>query len=135
MDFEAEEDEDQDQDGEIAQEVRSDSEKLGKQKTGKLEIRNSSKFDFSGDLEPEEREVLRQLEYFESVVARATDNFQPNELVKYLLALTKSFNAFYEKHHVVGSKNEEFRLILSRRVAETIKLGMYLLGIETVDKM
>ena len=66
---------------------------------------------------------------------RATDNFQPNELVKYLLTLTKSFNAFYEKHHVVASNNEEFRLILSRRVAETIKLGMYLLGIETVDKM
>lgn len=127
MDFEAEEEVDQDQDGEIAQEV-PESKGKRKKKEGPMDI----KF---GELEIEEREILRQLEYFESVVQRATDNFQPNELVKYLLALTKSFNAFYEKHHVVASNNEEFRLILSRRVAETIKLGMYLLGIETVDKM
>lgn len=93
------------------------------------------RFEFPGDLEPEEREILRQLEYFEAVTAKATDNFQPNELVKYLLTLTKAFNGFYEKHHIVASNSEAFRVVLSKKVAETIKLGLYLLGIETVDKM
>lgn len=86
-------------------------------------------------LAAEEREVIRQLEYFEIIVEKATVNFQPNELVKYLLNLTKAFNSFYEKHPVVGSKTQDFRLLLVRKAAESIKLGLYLLGIETVDKM
>ncbi len=127
MDFEAEEGDDDAQGLSIAQE-----ESQVKSKTGELEDLRLGK-DWS--LEQEEREVLRQLEYFETTVARATDNFQPSELVKYLLTLTKAFNTFYEKHHIVASKKEVFRLALSRKTAETIKLGLYLLGIETVDKM
>ena len=86
-------------------------------------------------VEPEEREILRQLEYFEFMVEKATVNFQPNELTKYLLNLTKAFNMFYEKHAVIGSKNQQFRLLLAGKVAESIKLGLYLLGIETVERM
>lgn len=87
------------------------------------------------EVELEEREILRYLEYFEFIVRKATDNFQPNEITKYLLNLTKAFNLFYEKMPVLGSKHESFRLMLSKKVAENIKLGLYLLGIETVDKM
>lgn len=130
-DFEAEEEEDQDQEGEIAQ---SQSSVVSKQSSAKKEKAESGKL-MAVSLEHEEREILRQLEYFEFIVEKATDNFQPNEIVKYLLSLTKAFNSFYEKHHVVGSKKADFRLLLSRRAAEDIKLGLYLLGIETVDKM
>jgi arginyl-tRNA synthetase len=93
------------------------------------------KIKFQGSLEKEERDVLRNLEYFEFITAKAADNFQPNELVKYLLGLCKAFNLFYESQTVIGSKNQEFRLELAAKTAETIKLGLYLLGIETVDKM
>lgn len=86
-------------------------------------------------IEAQEREVLRQIEYFEFIVKKATDNFQPNEITKYLLNLCKAFNLFYEKMPVLGSKQEEFRILLSSKTAENIKLGLYLLGIETVDKM
>lgn len=131
MDFEAEEEEVDDQEGEIAQ---SQSSAVSNQSSVKKEKAESGKL-MAESLEHEEREILRQLEYFEFIVEKATDNFQPNEIVKYLLSLTKAFNSFYEKHHVVGSKKADFRLLLSRRVAEDIKLGLYLLGIETVDKM
>ncbi len=110
---EAEEEDDEAQDSKIAQ----------------------KKFKYPGELAKEERDVLRNLEYFEFMTAKAADNFQPNELVKYLLNLCKSFNIFYEKQSVIGSKNQEFRLSLASKTAETIKLGLYLLGIETVDKM
>lgn len=86
-------------------------------------------------IEIEEREVLRQIEYFEFIVKKATENFQPNEITKYLLNLTKAFNLFYEKMPVIGSKQESFRLMLCKSTAENIKLGLYLLGIETVEKM
>lgn len=86
-------------------------------------------------IEPEEREILRYLEYFEFTVKKAADNFQPNEITKYLLNLCKAFNLFYEKMPILSSKQEEFRLMLCKTTAENIKLGLYLLGIETVNKM
>ena len=132
-DFEAAVGEDQEELEVIAQETGITQKEAVSKKVGKSG--KQSNFEFSGDLETEERELLRLLEYFEITVQKATDNFQPNEIVKYLLALTKGFNAFYEKHHIVGSKNAEFRLLLSRKVAESIKLGLYLLGIETVERM
>lgn len=130
-DFEAEEEGGQEQEKEIAQEgqLSAISNQLSASKKA-----DSGKLVADG-LELEEREILRQLEYFEIIVEKATVNFQPNELVKYLLGLTKAFNGFYEKHSVIGSKNQEFRLLLVRKVADSIKLGLYLLGIETVDKM
>ncbi len=132
IDFEAEYEQGEPGEEEIAQEDRSSLfVHRSSQKTKSANEQRTT----NNELEPEEREVLRQLEYFDLIVNKAADNFQPNELVKYLLVLTKSFNAFYEKHPVIGSKNEEFRLSLASRVAEQIKLGLYLLGIETVDKM
>ena len=125
--FEAGVEEVQDQEEEIAQGEKTKNEKR------KTKDENGSFGDI--ELEPEEREILRQLEYFEFMVEKATINFAPNELVKYLLNLTKAFNTFYEKHHIVGSKNAEFRLSLAKKVSESIKLGLYLLGIETVDRM
>jgi arginyl-tRNA synthetase len=131
--FEAGAEEDEDQEEGIAQgeETTASSQQLTDKKKKKSEDWKLS----TVDLESEEREILRQLEYFEFMVEKATVNFAPNELVKYLLTLTKAFNTFYEKHHIVGSNKAEFRLLLSKKVSESIKLGLYLLGIETVDKM
>ncbi len=133
MDSEAEEEEGHDQQEGIAQKVGQQS-VVSNQSSAKKKEAESGMLK-AESLEPEERELLRHLEYFEFIVEKATVNFQPNELTKYLLNLTKAFNSFYEKHPVVGSKNQDFRLMLSRKVAESIKLGLYLLGIETVDKM
>lgn len=89
----------------------------------------------SGEIELEEREVLRLLEYFEAVAEKAVLNFAPNELCIYLLGLAKAFNLFYEKHPIIGSQRASLRLKLAARVGDTLKLGLYLLGIESVDKM
>jgi len=132
MDFEAGIDQEQDQEEGIAQEGQQSV--VSNQSSAKQKKADSGKL-IADSLEKEEREILRQLEYFEFIVEKATVNFSPNELTKYLLSLTKAFNLFYEKHAIVGSKHSEFRLLLSNKVAESIKLGLYLLGIETVDKM
>ena len=87
------------------------------------------------ELEPEEREVLRQLDYFEPVVLRAASEFSPNDLAAYLLNLAKSFNQFYEKHPILGSKKQDLRLKIAISTAEKLKLGCYLLGFEVLEKM
>ncbi len=86
-------------------------------------------------LSSEERELLRILEYFEIVIEKAYKNFQPNEICTYLLEVARSFNHFYESSPILVSERAHFRLKLAVKTAETIKLGLYLLGIETVEKM
>jgi arginyl-tRNA synthetase len=89
----------------------------------------------STDLEPEEREVLRQIDYFEAIAERAAIELSPNDLANYLLNLAKSFNQFYEKHPVLGSKKQDLRLKIATTVGERLKLGCYLLGFDVLDKM
>lgn len=87
------------------------------------------------EMEPEEREVLSQLEYFEAFVQDAAFKYSPNIICQYLLNLARAFNLFYERYSILGSKKEEFRLTLAKKVGETLKIGLYLLGIETIEKM
>lgn len=87
------------------------------------------------ELEPEEREILRQLDYFDPVTERAAQDLSPSDIATYLLNLAKSFNQFYEKHPVLGSKKQDLRLKMITRVGEKLKLGCYLLGFEVLDKM
>lgn len=89
----------------------------------------------SHTLETEERDVLRQLEYFEAIAERSSKDFSPNDLANYLLNVAKAFNAFYEKYPILGSNQETLRLKIATRVAETLKLGCYLLGFDVLDKM
>lgn len=83
----------------------------------------------------EEREVLRQLEFFESYALLAANKFQPNELTNYLLNLTRAFNLFYERYPIIGSEHQDFRMEIAKKVGEVLKLGLYLLGIEVVERM
>lgn len=86
-------------------------------------------------IEVEERELLRQLEYFEVMVGKAAGEFEPNLVCFYLLELAKVFNLFYQKYPILGSKQEKFRLVLTNRVAEVLKCGLELLGIEVLERM
>lgn len=86
-------------------------------------------------LEEEEREVLRQLEYFDIVVSRAAKEYAPSYICLYLLDLSRAFNLFYEKYPILTSSKSDFRLRLTKKVGETLKLGLHLLGIEAVERM
>ncbi len=86
-------------------------------------------------LDPEEREVLRQIEYFEYVTNKAANELEATILTTYLLDLAKAFNFFYQKHSVIGSEKEAFRLNLVSKTGEILKEGLYLLGIEAPERM
>jgi arginyl-tRNA synthetase len=87
------------------------------------------------ELEESERELLRQMEYFTLIIKMAATELQPSLITVYLLGLAKAFNQFYEKCPIFGGGKTEFRLALAKATGERIKLGLYLLGIETVEKM
>jgi arginyl-tRNA synthetase len=50
----------------------------------------------------------------------------------------KEFNQFYHDHTILGESNSDirnFRLVLSQTVAEIVKSGMELLGIDVPERM
>lgn len=100
-----------------------------------LEEKNQKPVTRIQQLESEEREVLRWLEYFELMVEQAASELRPNLIGEYLINLSKAFNLFYQKYPIVKSKESFFRLALTRKVGETLKIGLNLLGIEAPEKM
>ncbi len=87
-------------------------------------------------LEPEEREVLRKIEYFTETVEEAAKNYAPNVIASYLTDLAKTFNLFYQKHRILKAESkQEFRLALTYATSLVLKKGLYLLGIEAPERM
>ncbi len=87
------------------------------------------------NLNPEELFVLRELLKFPEIVSNAGNNYSPNILCEYLFNLAQKYNTFYNKHKIIGSENQEFRLALTFAVGQVLKTGLTLLGIATPEKM
>ncbi len=84
---------------------------------------------------PEERNLLRWIYRFPETVEIAGNNLSPNLICSYLIELSSRFNLFYANCKIVGTDSENFRLALTRVTAQILANGLWLLGIETVDKM
>ncbi len=87
------------------------------------------------NLESEEQNLLRYLVMYPYVVEMAGAQYAPSHIATYLYNLSQYFNAFYQKHKVVGSESEGFRLVLVYSVGNVLKSGLNLLGVETVERM
>lgn len=69
------------------------------------------------------------------VVERSFQELAPQHIATYLVNLASSFNSYYAKNKIIGSKNEAYRLVLTRAVAQTLKFGLTLLGIPILEEM
>ena len=87
------------------------------------------------DLNDEELMLLRKLSQFQEIIVAAGKTYSPNILCNYLYDLASKFNTLYNKHKIIGSKNEEFRLLLAKGTGQVLKNGLKLLGIESPEKM
>jgi arginyl-tRNA synthetase len=83
----------------------------------------------------EEEVVLRRLSQFSVIIENAAKIYSPNVLCNYLYELARQFNGFYNKQKVIGSEKEAFRLGLTASVAQVLKNGLELLGIQAPNKM
>ncbi len=90
------------------------------------------------DINPSEKELVMELANFKEIIARAADTFSPALVANYVYDLVKAYNSFYQNNPVLSHDDEntrQFRLELSDLTAKTIKKGLGLLGIGTVDRM
>jgi arginyl-tRNA synthetase len=87
------------------------------------------------DLQPGERSLARKIGEYDEVIAKATTELMPHHICTYLYELAQAFNSFYEHNRVIGDERQVARLHLVSQYAETLKLGLSLLGIAAPDKM
>jgi arginyl-tRNA synthetase len=87
--------------------------------------------------EPVEHRLLIKLAQFPETVARAGQEYDPSEIVKYLFTLAQMSNDYY--HQVPVLKAEETtrlsRLALLRAINQILANGLSVLGIKTLDRM
>lgn len=85
-----------------------------------------------------EHELLRFIYDFNNICFLACEAYKPSVLCHHLFSMCKSFNRFYAEVPVLKAeslKEKQARLYLISAFAKTLKAGLELLGIATVERM
>lgn len=94
--------------------------------------------DKSLEISEKESYLIQLLTEFPNIIKQAGEEFSPALIANYEYELVKEFNQFYHDFSILKEDNEalrQFRLVLSASVANVIKTGMGLLGIEVPERM
>lgn len=89
-------------------------------------------------LHEKEKELLKILGQFPSVIQDAARNHSPALIANYSYELVKEYNSFYQSVSILGEPDADkkiFRVQLSEKVAQTIKNSFGLLGIQVPERM
>ncbi|OGI69585.1 arginine--tRNA ligase [Candidatus Nomurabacteria bacterium RIFCSPLOWO2_01_FULL_42_20] len=79
----------------------------------------------------------RLLYRFPEVVERAVREYSPHYIAIYLLDLASAFNSFYNEIKIVDKNDPDspYKVALTQAVSIILKNGLWLLGIQTPEKM
>ncbi len=106
-------------------------------------LRKSEAADAQTDItsyEPNEKEIeiIQRIADFPTVVAEAGRTYSPALIANYVFELAKSYNQFYHDYSILKEENSvtrSFRLKLSSTVADILRRGFSLLGVEVPERM
>jgi arginyl-tRNA synthetase len=85
-----------------------------------------------------ERDLMRHLYDFNQVTIGACENYRPSSVANHLFFTCKAFNRFYTEVSVMKADSDDLRdarLSLIQAFSETLRVGLYLLGITPPEKM
>ncbi|MDA0127501.1 arginine--tRNA ligase [Vibrio sp. MarTm2] len=88
--------------------------------------------------EEKEKALIAKLLQFEEAVQSVAREGQPHIMCSYLFELAGQFSSFYEACPILNTEDDsvkQSRLKLAALTAKTIKQGLSLLGIETLERM
>lgn len=96
--------------------------------------------DFSGydGLNEFENDLLKEIVRFPEVIEQAAAEYDPSHLANYCYELAKMYHRFYHEVRILSAETEaakQFRLVLSKQVAEILSTAMNLLGIQMPERM
>ncbi|MBO9732268.1 MAG: arginine--tRNA ligase [Chitinophaga sp.] len=109
------------------------------------EVADLATFQYTGELLPLEKELIKLNEQFPAVLAEAYRELSPSVIANYIFSVAQSFNSFYAEkvdgvytYAVTRAATEEkkkLRLQIIKLTANTIAQGMKLLGIRVPERM
>ncbi len=82
-------------------------------------------------------EIEKILYKFPEIVSRAQDEYAPHYITHYLIELAHNFNNFYGNNQIVNNGDSEspYKLALTKAFTRIMQNGLYLLGIESPERM
>lgn len=89
-------------------------------------------------LEEREKAILSLLMQYPNMVKQAAEQYSPAVIANYLYHLVRAFNSFYQNTPILGvppQSVQDFRVLMTQKVGETIKNAALLLGIHAPDQM
>ena len=87
------------------------------------------------ELADEERDLVKRLAEFPTVVTEATERRTPHALPVYAIRVADDFHRFYHHHRVLESEAETFRLALCQATKSVIARSLDLIGVEAPERM
>jgi len=106
----------------------------------KRKIKNARKEDINEKIyfnEDSEWNLIKKLLRFDEVIMSIEKDLMPNRLCNYLFELCQIFNRFYDQLPILKAepKTMNSRMVLCTLTEKTLRLSLYLLGIETLERM
>lgn len=89
------------------------------------------------NVSPEITQLEKTISYFPEIILKAGEELEPHFLTLYLTELAGIFNNYYAKNKIVDKtdKFSPYKVALTNAFSIVMKNGMYMLGIETLNKM
>lgn len=103
-----------------------------------LEKAKKENIEYSLNTEKEEiLDIEKMLYKFPSIVSRAQNEYAPHYITHYLIELAHTFNNFYGNNQIVNIEDGEspYRLAITKAFTRIMQNGLYLLGIESPERM
>ena len=94
--------------------------------------------DNSYQLNEKEKEVIKTIYEYPSVIIGSYNELSPALIANYLYDLVRNYNSLYQNHHILNSETKEstsVRLIISQKTSHVIESACDLLGIDLPDRM
>ena len=93
--------------------------------------------DYSALADDYAQELLRQLSRFPETVREAASRYEPSIITRAVTELCKAYNKFYYENRILDDDAgvRQARLLLTRAVKDTVKTGLFLIGMEAPERM
>ena len=98
----------------------------------------TGEIDYSALDNDESQQILLLISRFKDAVREAAERYEPSIITRATTEIAKAFNKFYYEHRVLDEQEPNAtmaRLALTRAVADVIKTGLYLIGVEAPERM
>ena len=101
-------------------------------------VNKDIQIDKSYKLNDKEKEVIKTIYEYPSVIIASYNELSPALIANYLYDLVRNYNSLYQNHHILNSETKEstsVRLVISQKTSHVIESACDLLGIDLPNRM